>query len=92
MNGGRSALDPRDQDVRLLDGAARSLDQHNGANLALPSAGTEFLLYATARLLEAVAESARRGEPLPDEVRQGALRIARHVEHHIHDYLPIQGR
>jgi len=41
--------------------------------------GTEFVPMAVAALLEAIAESAGRGEPMRDSVLQRALEIARHV-------------
>ncbi len=41
--------------------------------------GTEFVPMSVASLLEAIAESVSRDEPLRDSVRQRALEIARHI-------------
>jgi hypothetical protein len=45
---------------------------------------SEFVPIAAAKLLEAVADSVDRGDPVRDQITSSALEIARHL----HTYLP----
>lgn len=49
------------QDAAVLRKAVRLLDGRNSADLHLPGRSTEFVLFETARLLEAIASSLERG-------------------------------
>ncbi|MDT7633998.1 MAG: hypothetical protein QOI50_5928 [Pseudonocardiales bacterium] len=78
------------RDVAALRGAVRLLDERNSANLHIPSPSAEFVLFETARLLEAIAASVERGKPVADDVLETAERFARHIHHYIDTYLPSQ--
>jgi hypothetical protein len=78
------------RDVALLRQAVQLLNDRNYADLELPGPSAEFLLFAMARLLEAIAGSLERGDELASDVQENAERIARHVEHYIDTYLPLQ--
>jgi hypothetical protein len=86
-----SADDDRDTlDVAVLRQAVQLLNERNSPDVELPSPSAEFLLFAMARLLESIAASLERGDEVAPDVRENAERIARHVEHYIDTYLPIQ--
>jgi hypothetical protein len=74
----------------VLRKAVQLLNERNSPDLELPGPSAEFLLFATARLLEAIAGSLERGDEVAQDVQENAERIARHVEHYIDTYLPIQ--
>lgn len=78
---------PDEPSATLLD-AVRLLDERNHGDLQLPAPSIEFILYETARLLEAIAGSMQRSPALPRDIREHALRFARHVQRYIDTYLP----
>jgi hypothetical protein len=68
----------------------RFFDEHNAAASAgLPAPSVEYLLYAIARLLEAITWAIERGEPLPSDITDRALQIARHGHRYLDHYLTI---
>jgi hypothetical protein len=72
------AEDQKDQhDARELKTAAVRL--RGLMPLFREAPGAEFVPMAVAGLLEAIADSLSRSDPLRDPVRQRALEIARHV-------------
>jgi hypothetical protein len=75
-------------DVAALREAVRLLDERTPARVQIPSAGTEHLVFSTARLLEAIAASMEHGEPVADDVIEKSAQIARHIQHYIDVYLP----
>lgn len=77
-----------DQDSLLLRRAAALLHQRNATDVPLPAPGTEFVLLAIAKLLEAIAGSLDSGDQLRYEVHRSALEIARHIHRYIDTYLP----
>jgi hypothetical protein len=66
-----------DDDARELRTAAARLRDLMPRFLETP--GTEFVPMSVAGLLEAIADSVSRDEPLRDAVLQRALEIAHHV-------------
>ena len=80
----------RQRDVAALRGAVRLLDERNSSNLHIPSPSAEFLLFETARLLDAIAASVEHGEPVTADVLETAERFARHIHRFIDTYLPAQ--
>jgi hypothetical protein len=46
---------------------------------------SEFVPVAVAKLLEAVADSVDRGDPVRDQICESALEIARHLHGHLPD-------
>lgn len=77
-------------DVAVLRQAVHLLNERNSPDVELPSPSAEFLLFAMARLLESIATSLERGDDVAPDVRENAERIARHIEHYIDIYLPIE--
>jgi hypothetical protein len=75
-------------DTAVLRKAIRQLDRRNSTDLHLPSRSAEFVLFETARLLEAIASSLERGDPVAHDVRENAERFARHIHRYIDVYLP----
>lgn len=77
-------------DVAVLRQAVHLLNERNSPDVELPSPSAEFLLFAMARLLESIATSLERGDEVAPDVRENAERIARHIEHYIDIYLPVE--
>lgn len=82
--------EPRQQRVAALREAVGLLDERNSGDLHIPSPSAEFILFETARLLEAIANSVERGDPVPYNVLESAERFARHIHRYIDFYLPIE--
>ncbi|HEY3690846.1 MAG TPA: hypothetical protein VGL46_11145 [Pseudonocardiaceae bacterium] len=78
------------QDAAVLRKAVRLLDGRNSADLHLPGRSTEFVLFETARLLEAIASSLERGDPVAHDVLENAERFARHIHRYSDVYLPAK--
>jgi hypothetical protein len=83
-----SAAERGQRNAAVLREAVRLMDERNAADLQLPAPSAEFVLFETARLLEAIAESVQRGDPVAHDVLENAERFARHVHRYINVYLP----
>lgn len=69
------------------------LDERNaGVSGGLPAPSVEYLLFGIARLLESIARAAERSEPLPADVVDHAVQIARHAHRYLDQYRPTPGR
>lgn len=78
-----------ERDVSTLVEAVGLLDARTREHQQLPAPGTEFVLYAVARLLSSIATAIERHEMIPDNVREDAERIARHIVRYADRYLPL---
>jgi hypothetical protein len=85
-----SAVERGQSDAAVLREAVRLLDERNSADLQLPAPSAEFVLFQTARLLEAIGGSVQRGDPVARDVLENAERFARHVQRYINVYLPTE--
>jgi hypothetical protein len=77
-----------DQDSLVLRRAAALLHHRNAADVQLPAPGAQDVMFAIAKMLEAIAGSLDSGDRLRHEVRESATEIARHVDRYIDTYLP----
>jgi hypothetical protein len=78
-----------ERDVGTLVEAVRLLEARTKRHQQLPAAGTEFVLYSVARLLGSIASAIERHEAIPENVREDAKRIARHILRYADQYLPL---
>lgn len=77
-----------ERDVTTLLEAVSLLETRTRAHQELPIPSTEFVLYSVTRLLESIAGAIRRHENIPENVREDAERIARHIVRYADQYLP----
>jgi hypothetical protein len=78
-----------ERDAGELVEAVRLLEERTNRHQQLPAPGTEFVLYAVARLLSSIASAIERHEAIPENVREDADRIARHILRYADQYLPL---
>jgi hypothetical protein len=78
-----------ERDAAPLAEAVRLLEARTNRHQQLPAPGTEFVLYAVARLLGSIATAIERHEAIPENVREDAERIARHIVRYADQYLPL---
>lgn len=78
-----------ERDVSTLLAAVGVLETRTKRHQQLPAPAAEFVMYSVARLLSSIATAIERHEAIPENVREDAERIARHVLRYADQYLPL---
>jgi hypothetical protein len=78
-----------ERDVSTLVEAVGLLETRTKRHQQLPAPATEFVLYSVARLLDSIATAIEGHEAIPENVREEAERIARHILRYADRYLPL---